>query len=381
MSSSFRTINSFILKNLGWGSIVRFIPGCKKVLILYAHRALFTADLKSGRYDSKRWEVPEDDFINYDTMAIEANGVVFHSVRSSTIYRLDLKTEIISSIIENITIERKTPISQFGSFIAFTSVDGIQIYSTNTNQLICSIQVEVDDNSKILFHPTGSFVLYMNSEKITAYRVIDGEKLWDVKSIDWYTRDDYWEFTPDGRYLIICGYEDCIRVYDSFTGISLATFCKGNDDMVTEAHLSLDGKSLISSSLDGKLRIWNSQLERSVKKSRGYLAKSRKKIPPSIKILMDGHKDTMVSSVSPNTDFQLAISFTPDDRTFYFWDIENGNLLDQISFEHSIDDFRIIWKGSCAKLFVAENSASFPSKREESPVVPPMFRISEIDIS
>ncbi|MPM87473.1 hypothetical protein SDC9_134569 [bioreactor metagenome] len=88
----------------------------------------------------------------------------------------------------------------------------------------------------------------------------------------------------------------------------------------------------------------------------------------------------MVTSVSPNTGFQFAISFTPDDRTFYFWDILNGKQLDQISFEHSIDDFSLVWKGSCAKLFVAENSAGFPFNREESPVCSPIIRISEIVI-
>lgn len=377
MGSGFQTVNSFVLPDYGWGSKCLFLPGCKKALVLYAHRALFIADMMRGKYDGEPWEISEHDWIDYKTIIVETDDIFFNCKENQFIYRLDLRYGNLTTVVGNVKNSNSAPLAHHGAYLAYVSGNNVNIYSLTENRQITSIASNTDPNSKILFHPSGEFYIFMNSYKIIAYRTVTGIKLWEMNPSEWFTRGDYWGFTPDGRYFILCPYEESIRVCDSFTGAKLATFRKGNDDNVTEAHLSSDGKLLIASSCDGKLRVWDMEKAQKLSLDGTYKPNTYGEDTIVLKCKMDGHKEKTIYSVSPSPDFRRAV--TRDERTFYLWDIQGCRLLDQFSIEQPIDDYKIIWHGATASLFVAENTdgVSFDRPKYNGR---PYVKISEINI-
>lgn len=377
MDRHFLLQNSFELKSYGWGACARFFPNCTKAVIFFAHRALFIADIVRQRY-SEYFEAPEDFFIDYEAAAIDETGVAYNCTNGSGIFYFHIESGEILEIARDVTVRASVPLACCAGNLAYATDTGIQICSINENSSGIHIQKAVDPSSKLLFHPSGSFIVFMNSSCVSAYQLKNSIEMWELTPSEWFTRKDYWEFTPDGKYFILCPYEESIRICNSFTGRELAFFRKGNDDDVTEAHLSPDGNLLISSSCDGKLRVWD--FEKALKLARGGVYRGGPYGEDNLVLngSLAGHKEKGVSSVSPSPDFKAAISYTQWDRTFYLWDLKNCQLLGQLSFEYPVDDYKILWNGSNAKLFVAENTDGMSFGGPVPHSGPSRIRISEM---
>lgn len=347
--------NSIELKSYGWGACVRFSPNCSRAVVFFAHHAMFIADFVRQRY-SECFEASEDFYIDYETVAIDEKGVAYNYTDDPGIFYFHIGSSKIYEIANDAKVRARVPLVCCAGNIAYATDTGIHIRSITENPTEILIKRNVDPSSKLLFHPSGSYIVIMNSSCISANQTNSGIEMWDITPTEWFTRNDFWEFTHDGKYFILCPYEESIRVCNALTGRELAFFRKGNDDDVTEAHLSSDGNLLISSSCDGRLRVWD--FEKALQLSRGGAYKSgfRGEDNLVLKGSLTGHKEKGVSSVSPSPDFKTAISYTRWDRTFYLWDLKSGQLLGQQSFQCPVDDYKILWNGSNARLFVAENS-------------------------
>jgi hypothetical protein len=57
--------------------------------------------------------------------------------------------------------------------------------------------------------------------------------------------------------------------------------------------------------------------------------------------------------------------------------VVQGRLLDHVSFEHPIDDYRVIWHGESARLCVIENTEGFSFGERCHNPNPPFIRITE----
>ncbi len=62
-------------------------------------------------------------------------------------------------------------------------------------------------------------------------------------------------FSADGRQLLVA-YDNGLEIRDSQTGALVSTM-QGHDDVISAARFSPDGKRVVSSSVDGTTRIWN----------------------------------------------------------------------------------------------------------------------------
>ena len=69
------------------------------------------------------------------------------------------------------------------------------------------------------------------------------------------TRSSRSTFSPDGRTLASCGYDDTVRTWDAATGAAVRTLT-GHTGDVYDVAFSPDGKTLASVSTDGTVRVW-----------------------------------------------------------------------------------------------------------------------------
>lgn len=386
------TINSTsIVANRGWAAKCLFINDCENALVLYAHRALTIVDCKSGHYEKNSWDLGEGVYIKYESILIEDDYVFFWG-DNGKIYRFDIGNRILDRFAQETQDPDQRTSLQYhcgnhvlDSLLAYITDDSIIIKTMITNVPVkpwSRIPVDTDPNSKLLFHPSGKYIVYMNSDFVTMYRIHPFEEIWQIKPFEWFTKDDYWEFSNDGEYFLICPYESSIKVCNAYTGRPLALFKKGNDDTVFEAHLSEGNKRIISCSGDKMVRVWNLEKALMLSKNGACYTPDQYSSGPDMKALLasiEGFKQNTVSNVSPSPDFKKAIAFTKFDSTFYYLDLENSNILCQHKFEHPIDDFKVTWNGTKANLFVAENTEGFRFDSAIRPV-PPYIRISELDI-
>ena len=382
MKTQFHETKSLSIPNHGWGSRVIFFPGCQRALVLYAYRALFTVDCVSGTYDKRHYETENTDRIDYNSIHVTPYSVFF-KLDNQGICCLDIVSQTLTTILPEARMTGGGRLSVCGNFLAYVSKEGPCVCSVSEREILSSVTAYTEaSNSRVLFHPSGTFYLFGNSKTVTALRTQTGEKLWEIEPVEWFLNKDYWGFSQDERYFIHCPYEQCIGVYNaSDRGIS-AQFRKGNAELVTEAHMNAEGTLLISSSYDGKLRVWDFKKAMSLSKNGIYQGLRHETGEDSrvLRVVIEGHKESKVTSVSPSPDFKLAVSYTEWDRTFYLWDILNGELIHQISFENPIDDFKVVWHGNVPKIFVIENSEGSNFERNRIREIPPFIRISETTI-
>ena len=62
-------------------------------------------------------------------------------------------------------------------------------------------------------------------------------------------------FSPDGRTLATCGYDQTVKLWDTRTGQEMASL-KGDLSIVSSVEFSRDGKMLAVVSFNGAVRLW-----------------------------------------------------------------------------------------------------------------------------
>ncbi|MCX5786269.1 MAG: WD40 repeat domain-containing protein [Elusimicrobia bacterium] len=108
------------------------------------------------------------------------------------------------------------------------------------------------------FSPDAKFLVSAGCDGVVA--------VWDMKTgnLVKMVRDDPADclmtvaFSRDGRYLAYAGYGKTIRVRDNFSGERKCVFT-GHASGVTSLDFSADSSRLVSSDLDGEIRVWDAE--------------------------------------------------------------------------------------------------------------------------
>ena len=116
-------------------------------------------------------------------------------------------------------------------------------------------------------------------------------------------------FTPDNRYLATGCHDSHIRIYDVSTGEEYADFKGHTRDTVTDLQFTSDGKILVSSGIDGTVRIWDT---------------SDLKTPKS-KMTLAAHSGAAFGvAISPDNSRLATAGW---DEHVKMWDLKTGELL------------------------------------------------------
>ncbi|KAJ4810553.1 Transducin family protein / WD-40 repeat family protein [Rhynchospora pubera] len=121
-------------------------------------------------------------------------------------------------------------------------------------------------------------------------------KVWDFKAREVKSRWDVEQSTtkivfhrPNGLLAIVAD-DMVIRVYD-VVGQRMVRKFEGHTDRITDACFSEDGKWLLSSSMDGTLRIWDVILARQIDAMKMDVAVTALSLSPAMDILATSHVD------------------------------------------------------------------------------------------
>jgi serine/threonine protein kinase len=110
-------------------------------------------------------------------------------------------------------------------------------------------------------------------------------------------------FSPDSRWLLAGGDENCMRLYDVATGVEVHRFV-GHAGYVQSVAFSPDGRRILSGAQDKTVRLWDAATATELRRFTGL--------------------GEAVSSVAFSTDGRLALSASGD-KTIRVWEVETGD--------------------------------------------------------
>lgn len=373
--------DSFNVDIQGWGAHCHIVNNGDRILVFYARRAIMLINRKMRAYEKKHWDLGEEIGID-DKSAFIDDENAYWLTDYKELYHLDLNVNQMDRVGETNVPKNDSrgKLQYCKDKIGYICEDGVHIYSVLSKRYICTIPINSDPNSKVLFHPSSEIILFMTSDSVVAYRINPIEELWRITPPDWFWVEDYWEFSKDGRFLLLCPNESSIVVLDSFSGEVQASFSKGNDATIYRAHFSSDNRNIVACSGDGLVRVWNFEKAQKLVEDRRVGGNKFSYKDEILRSVFSEHKDNIVSDVMWLDDFSRIISFTQWDSTFYLWDVEAQEVFEQVTFEHPIDDYRLIQDNNGIKLIVVENTEGM---RQNNSVraIPPFIRVNEFLIN
>ncbi|KAI3635576.1 hypothetical protein MIR68_006214 [Amoeboaphelidium protococcarum] len=154
-------------------------------------------------------------------------------------------------------------------------------------------------------------------------------------------------FSPDGQFMVTCGSDAKIYLYDGTTGDKIGELADGaHTGGVMSASWSPDSKQLITSSLDMSVKIWDVAAKKAVNTIQigstvddqqvGNLWTQKHLLSLSLSgdyHYIDPKSDKPIKTVYGHQKSITAFSLSPADKTFYtgsydgrmyFWDFESG---------------------------------------------------------
>jgi len=121
------------------------------------------------------------------------------------------------------------------------------------------------------FHPDGKRIFTGGEDKLIRIWNPDAEAKQSAQIGGFAGPVFRLQFTPDGKELLACGSDKLIRVFDSAN--KPVRTLTGHNDWVYSFAISQDGKSVVSGSWDGEVRLWNlpgGKLEKTILAAPGY---------------------------------------------------------------------------------------------------------------
>jgi WD40 repeat protein len=100
--------------------------------------------------------------------------------------------------------------------------------------------------------------LFLNVLAVSTGRL----KFWPAPSSVWFGHSDCVDsvaYSPDGRTVVSGSWDGTIRIWDAQTGAAVGQPLKGHTDYVTSVAYSPDGRTVVSGSDDKTIRIWDAQ--------------------------------------------------------------------------------------------------------------------------
>ncbi|KAJ7190085.1 WD40 repeat-like protein [Mycena pura] len=120
-------------------------------------------------------------------------------------------------------------------------------------------------------------------------------------------------FSPDGTKIVSGSLDGTVRIWDSHTGAALGAPLEGHTDFVRSVAFSPDGMQIVSGSDDRTVRIWDSQTG------------------AALAAPLEGHTES-VQSVAFSPDGMRLLSVSPE-GTVQIWDSQTGAALGASSLE------------------------------------------------
>jgi len=198
---------------------------------------------------------------------------------------------------------------------------------------------------------------------------------------------------PDGRRIITCSYDGSLRLWNLQSGVQIGNDWRDDDDdgggggggdkrdaEVLSIALSPNGKTVASGSLDGKVRLWDVEMNKVVAKWTGHTETTR-----TLRWSIDGERvvsgsndgtirvwdvesgDTILGPIKTGHLYVSAVIYSPDttkigtggydETALKIWDAKTGNLLFTIELDYTVDG--LAWTLDQKKLI----AGSYPSIR------------------
>jgi WD40 repeat protein len=117
------------------------------------------------------------------------------------------------------------------------------------------------------------------------------------------------EFSPDGRWLLSCGMDATIRLWDLHTGQEVRRF-EGHEERVDCIDFSADGRRFLSASWDWTIRLWDVETGKELKR-----------------IQFQGAPGVHVSGVRWFPDGRRCLAWATDHHALQIYDVQTGKLL------------------------------------------------------
>ncbi|MDN5274024.1 NB-ARC domain-containing protein [Chloroflexus sp. MS-CIW-1] len=153
--------------------------------------------------------------------------------------------------------------------------------------------------------------------------------------------------SPDGRTIVSGSLDGTVKVWDAASGRLLRSL-EGHTDAVLAVALSADGRTIVSGSADRTVKVWDAHDGRLLRSLEGHThwvtavalsADGRTIVSGSadrtVKV-WDAHDGRLLRSLEGHTDWVRAVALSPDgrtivsgadDRTVKVWDAHDGRLL------------------------------------------------------
>lgn len=130
----------------------------------------------------------------------------------------------------------------------------VQIINADTTEILHILPNIADSIAyEPMFSPDNSKLLisYRDAFSMTLWDVQTGTELWRIPTLQSYAH----AFSPDGNSLAIAR-QTSIELHDIATGATLQTL-RGHTGLISLIYYSADGTKLISSAIDGTVRVWD----------------------------------------------------------------------------------------------------------------------------
>ena len=158
------------------------------------------------------------------------------------------------------------------TFLSSSLDNTVSINDLRSTSVIAKLKLS--DTYLTAFHPDGTYFAICANQCIAIH---DMRRLTDQKAIYLYaypnnsTYNKLWtgiKYSPNGKYIMTTGTENCIQIFEADTGKPFRIFSKHqntfNDSL--EASFSHDSEYLASGSSDGAVYVWNVQKDQFLQK-------------------------------------------------------------------------------------------------------------------
>jgi WD40 repeat protein len=149
---------------------------------------------------------------------------------------------------------RNGAISSDGRRMVLASKDGLLVYDTTSNKLVCTIQAGMRSPERPSFNRDGTLILASSGPDKMA-RTWDGGTCVQLNTLqhsDWVTRAI---FSPDGKLIATASRDGTACIWVAKTGAR--NHCMAHGDWVNRIAFHPQGTELATASKDNKARIWD----------------------------------------------------------------------------------------------------------------------------
>jgi COMPASS component SWD3 len=139
-----------------------------------------------------------------------------------------------------------------GKLLISGSNETIRVWDLQAKREIWKLEGHSHDIKSLAISPDGKTLVSGSDQRIKVWDIQLGQEIFSFYGhADWVRSI---VFSPDGKSFISAG-DVTIKVWDVSTGKKINTF-REHDDVVTSLALSYDGAALVSSSWDGRVKVW-----------------------------------------------------------------------------------------------------------------------------